>query len=127
MGFSTFGANGVSNAMCNNTSFAVAQMYVKLHIGVPGVDGTTNAAGETTRKAVSTGASASGVCTSDADMTWTNVASTETIAYVSCWDASTAGNCLATGALTSSRAVTAGDTLQILTGAFTFTSTPVGA
>ena len=127
MGFSTYGANGTSNAFCNNTSFAVAQMYVKLHIDVPGVDGTTNAAAETTRKSASYGASSSGVCTSDADITWTNVAGTETIRYISCWDASTAGNCLATGALTSSRAVTAGDTLQILTGALTFTSTPVSA
>jgi hypothetical protein len=29
------------------------------------------------------------------------------------WDASTAGNCLWTGALSSSAAVTAGDTFQI--------------
>ncbi len=128
MGFSNYGANATSNAFCNNTSLAIGQMYIKLHItgaGAAGVDGTLNAAAETTRKAASFGVSSSGVCTSDADITWTNVAGTESIAYISCWDASTSGNCLATGSLTSARSVTAGDTLQILTGALTFTSTPV--
>ena len=45
----------------------------------------------------------------------TSNAATETITHWSLWDASTAGNALWTGALSTSAAVTAGDTFQITT------------
>jgi len=96
-----------------NTSFAVAATYVKLHTGDAGEAGTTNAATETTRKAISFSAASSGSMASSATVEWTNVAATETYSHWSLWDASTAGNCLWTGALSSSAAVTAGDTFQI--------------
>jgi hypothetical protein len=48
-----------------------------------------------------------------ATIEWTNVSTTETYSHFSLWDNSTAGNCLWTGALSSSAAVTAGDTFQI--------------
>ncbi len=129
MGFSTYGANATSNAFCNNTSLAVAQMYIKLHTATPTLEGTSAAATETTRKAASYGASSAGVCTSDADITWSAVAGNETISHISCWDAvgPAGGNCVATGVLSSPRTVAIGDTLQILTGALTWTSTPVAA
>ena len=63
MSYSNYLENAINDAVCNNTSLAVATVYVKLHIGDPGEAGTSNAAGETTRKAASFGASASGVCT----------------------------------------------------------------
>ena len=96
-----------------NTSFAVAATYVKLHTGDAGEDGTSNAASETTRKAISFSAASSGSMASSATVEWTNVAATETYSHWSLWDASTAGNCLWTGALSTSAAVTAGDTFQI--------------
>ena len=96
-----------------NTSFAVAATYVKLHTGDAGEAGTTNAASETTRKAISFSAASSGSMASSATVEWTNVATTETYSHWSLWDASTAGNCLWTGALSTSAAVTAGDTFQI--------------
>jgi hypothetical protein len=96
-----------------NTSFAVAATYVKLHTGDAGEAGTTNAASEATRKAISFSAASSGSMTSSATVEWTNVAASETYSHWSLWDASTAGNCLWTGALSSSAAVTAGDTFQI--------------
>lgn len=96
-----------------NTSFAVAATYVKLHTGDAGETGTANAATETTRKAISFSAASSGSMASSATVEWTNVAATETYSHWSLWDASTAGNCLWTGALSSSAAVTAGDTFQI--------------
>lgn len=95
------------------TSFSVAGAYVKLHTGDPGEAGTSNAAGETTRKSISFSAASSGSMSSSATVEWTNVASTETYTHWSLWDNSTAGNCLWTGALSSSAAVTAGDTFQI--------------
>jgi hypothetical protein len=96
-----------------NTSFAVAATYVKLHTGDAGEAGTTNAASEATRKAISFSAASSGSMTSSATVEWTNVAASETYSHWSLWDASTAGNCLWSGALSSSAAVTAGDTFQI--------------
>jgi hypothetical protein len=96
-----------------NTSFAVTTCYVKLHIGDPGEDGTSQPATETTRKSVSWSSAASGAKSTSATLSWTNVAATETYTHWSMWDASTGGNCIWTGALSASASVTAGDTFQI--------------
>jgi hypothetical protein len=92
---------------------APSTVYIKLHTGDAGEAGTTNAATETTRKAASWSAASSGSISTSATLEWTNVAATETYSHWSAWDNSTAGNCLWTGALSSSAAVTAGDTFQI--------------
>lgn len=109
----------ILNAVFNNTSFAVAQPYVKLHLGDPGEDGTGSPAAETTRKALSCAAAASGQCVSDADLTWTSVSTTEIYHSVSIWDHLTAGNCLWSGPLTATKSVTAGDTFTIPSGQLT--------
>lgn len=92
---------------------APTTVYLKLHTGDPGEEGTSNAATETTRKSVSWSAAASGSIGSSATVEWTNVSTTETYSHWSLWDNVSAGNCLWTGALSSSAAVTAGDTFQI--------------
>jgi hypothetical protein len=88
-------------------------VYIKLHLGDPGEDATSNAAVEDTRKVSAWDAAASGAITTSATIEWTNVSTTETYTHWSAWDASTAGNALWTGALSASAAVTAGDTFQI--------------
>jgi hypothetical protein len=88
-------------------------VYVKLHTADPGEDGTTAAATNTSRQAASWASASSGSIATSATITWTNVSTTETYSHWSLWDASTAGNCLWTGALSTSAAVTAGDTFQI--------------
>ena len=90
-----------------------SNVYVKLHTGDAGEAGTTNAATETTRKVAAWATAASGSIATSATLEWTNVAATETYSHGSMWDTSTGGNCLWTGALSSSAAVTAGDTFQI--------------
>jgi hypothetical protein len=90
-----------------------SNVYVKLHTGDAGEDGTSNAASETTRKVAAWATASSGAIATSATLEWTNVASTETYSHWSMWDALTSGNCLWTGALSSSAAVTAGDTFQI--------------
>ena len=92
---------------------APSGVYLKLHTGDPGEAGTSNAATEATRQAVTFSAASSGSIVSNATVTWTNVSTTETYSHWSLWDASTSGNCLWSGALSSSAAVTAGDTFQI--------------
>ena len=96
-----------------------ANVYVKLHTGAPGEDGTGNAATETTRVVITFGAAASGTATSNVDVDWTSVSTTETYSHFSLWDNLTAGNCLAVGALSASKAVTAGDDFQIASGNLT--------
>jgi hypothetical protein len=103
----------------SGTNFtAPAAVYVKLHTGDPGEDGTANAAAETTRQAATFAAPANpgGTMDSSADVTWTSVSTTETYRYISLWDNSTAGNCLMSGALTADRSVTAGDTFTLASG-----------
>jgi len=87
--------------------------YVKLHTADAGEDGTTAAATNTSRQSAAWATAASGAIATSATISWTNVSTTETYSHWSLWDASTAGNCLWTGALSSSAAVTAGDTFQI--------------
>ena len=109
-------SNYAENALLDtlrNQSFAVTTAYVKLHLGDPGEDGTSNAAAETTRKSCAWNAASSGSMSTSATLEWTNVAATETYTHWSLWDNSTGGNCLWSGSLSASAAVTAGDTFQI--------------
>ena len=92
-----------------------ATVYVKLHLGDPGEAATSNAAVEDTRKSAAWATAASGAIATSATVEWTNVAATETYSHWSMWDDSTAGNALWSGALSTSAAVTAGDTFQITT------------
>lgn len=114
MSISNYAENKLLDTI-RNQSFAVTTAYVKLHIGDPGEDGTNNAAAETTRKSVSWSAASGGTMASSATIEWTNVSTTETYSHFSLWDSvgPTGGNCLWYGALSSSAAVTAGDTFQI--------------
>ena len=90
-------------------------VYVKLHTADAGEAGTSSAATETTRKVAAWATASSGSIATSATLEWTNVAATETYSHWSLWDDVSAGNCLWAGALSSSAAVTAGDTFQITT------------
>lgn len=92
---------------------APTTVWLKLHTGDPGEDATLNNATNATRQQVTFSAAANGSIASSATVTWTSVSTTETYSHWSLWDASTAGNPLWKGALSSSAAVTAGDTFQI--------------
>ena len=114
MSISNYAENKILDHVTGEASWTMpTTVYVKLHTGDPGEAATSNAATETTRKAASWSAASSGSIATDATLEWTNVAATETITHWSLWDNSTAGNALWTGALSSSAAVTAGDTFQI--------------
>ena len=88
-------------------------VYIKLHTADAGEAGTSSAASETTRKVAAWATASSGSIATSGTLEWTNVAATETYTHWSMWDDVSAGNCLWTGALSSSAAVTAGDTFQI--------------
>lgn len=113
--------DAVFNHTTTGGGLPTADVWVKLHTGDPGEDQTSNAATETTRKQVSMAAASSGSCSSDADISWTNVAASETYSHISIWDNSTGGNALWYGALSASKAVNAGDTFTIASGNLTAT------
>lgn len=101
------GGNGV-------TFTAPAVVAAKLHIGDPGASGTANAAAVTTRSAVNLAAASAGAIALSNTPTFSMTA-TETISDISLWDSTTAGNFLDSIALTVSRAVVNGDTLNLNT------------
>lgn len=121
-------ANSILDALCRSVAWSEpAAFYVKLHTGDPGSAGTANAAGETTRQAVTFSAAASGAITNSADIDWTNVSTTETISHISFWDASSAGTFLGSDALAASKALTAGDNFTIAAGDLDLSLTPIAA
>lgn len=123
--FSDAVANSWLDALCRGTAYDNdGGVWVKLHLGDPGSAGTSNAAVETTRKQVTFGAgAASRAISNTAAVEWTNVSTSETYTHVSLWDASTNGNFLGRDDLSSSAAVTAGDTFRIPIGDLDLTVT----
>ena len=128
VGIASGQANAILDALCRSVSYSdPAAFYVKLHTGDPGSAGTSNAATETTRQAATFGAASGGSATTTADLTWTNVAGSETYSHISFWSASSSGTFLGSDQLDTSRAVTAGDTFTIASGQLTVTLSPLAA
>ena len=109
--------NSFLNALCRNTSYANAAVWVQLHIGDPGSAGTANVAGETDRTQSTFGSVASGATIANTvAIAWTSVSTSETYSYASLWTASTAGTFLGSAALTQSKTVNSGDNFSIPVG-----------
>ena len=121
-GISSYLADQWLDALGNNDTFAVTAVYVKLHVGDPGAAGTSNAATETTRKEASFSAASSGTLTSDAALTWTNIAGSQDATHFTAWDNISTGNFLVSGTITAN-AYTAGDTFTIASGSLTVSLT----
>ena len=119
---SSSGATSTLDAIGNATAFSVATPYIQLHTASPGSAGTTAIATNSTRKLVSFGAAAAGAIASDADITWTSVAATETYTHWTLWTASSAGTFLGSGTVTGG-SVTSGSTFTITSGSLTISFT----
>lgn len=128
VGLATTVVNAILDALCRNTPWSQpAAFYVKLHTGDPGSAGTANAFGDTTRKAATFSAAASGAITNSGALAWTSVSASGTVTHVSFWDASSAGNFLGSDALAASSALTAGDDYTIPAGDIDISITPLAA
>lgn len=116
--------NKALDAWAGTASYtASAAFCLKLHTGDPGSSGTSNAAGETTRKALTFGsAAASGSIANTVAASWTNVSTTETYAWFSFWSATSGGTFLGRDDLATARSVTAGDGLDVAIGGVTLTA-----
>lgn len=94
--------------------------YVGLHTGSPGDD--DSGANEITgngysRQAIAVGAASGGTTSNDANITFTaSGGDWGTISHISVYDADTNGNLLWHGAMSASKTIADGDTLQFNTG-----------
>lgn len=119
VGLSTTHAHAILN-IYRGTTYTATDVYVRLHTGDPGASGTANASAETTRKQLTFAAPSAGSMAAT-QVSWTSwAAGTETVTHVSLWTASTAGTFLQSGALSASKTVENGDTLNVtVTAAYT--------
>lgn len=113
-------ANEILDALGNAsepTILPVSEFWIQLHTDDPGANGTSNVAGNATRKQVSFGAASGGVVSNDAAIEWSTgeVDTSEDYTHWSAWTASTSGTFLCSGTVTAN-AVTSGDEFTIPVG-----------
>lgn len=122
-------ANKMLDVLGNTTFTGLAVTAAKLHTsaGDPGSAGTANASANTTRVALAWAAASAGSKSITATLpSWASwAAGAETISYISVWDSTTAGVFLYSFALTTPKAVTNGDTLNLANHAISLT--PIAA
>lgn len=123
MSLSDYAENALLNTF-RNVAAQYSQVWCQLHYGSPGEDGSSSASTGHTggdRRQCTFGAPGSGSMTTTSALTWSSMANNETISHVSLWSASVGGNCLWTGQLDQSKAVTTGDSFTIPSGSLTLT------
>lgn len=106
----------------NETPTKYEGVWVKLHTGDPGAAGTSNAAGETTRKK----ATLTGTTTlkNSGALEWAGVSTAESYTWVSIWSAEAAGTFLGRGEIEGgAKAVSVGDTAKIAAEGFSIAKT----
>lgn len=69
-----------------------ATLYVQLHIGDPGADGTANVATDNRRVSFTRTAAAGGAAENAALLEWLLAPATEDLTHITIWDASSGGN-----------------------------------
>ena len=104
-----------------------ANIYVKLHTGDPGANGTANASSVVTRPEVTFAAPANGSMAANNTPSWANWAGTngEVVTHISIWDSATAGSLQFSVPLSASKTINTGDTLNL--SSLTFALTPIAA
>lgn len=116
MSISNYLENKILDKVLRNTDFTVATPYVSLHTADPGETGTSEVAGGSyARQSAAFDAAASGATSNSGVLNFTGMPAC-TVTHVAIWDASSAGNCLWTGAATASKTYGAGDTAQVAIG-----------
>jgi len=111
------------------TFTAVTTLFVQLHTGDPGASGTANVSSVTTRPSLNFGAASGGSQSASGSpvASWASWAGTngEVVTHISVWSASSAGTFYYSAALTASKTVNTGDTLNLT--ALTVSLTPIAA
>lgn len=110
-GFSTAAANAALDDLVSTYP------YIQLHTGAPGPAGTSNVAGNATRKQVTWGAASNGTVSNSAAVEWSTgeVDTSEDYTHFTLWSAASSGNFGASGTITANP-VTSGDEFTIGSG-----------
>lgn len=113
-GFSTTFTNSLLNLLNGTSAANYSTVYVSIHTAAPGTAGTTSVSvGSTTRASATFGTAASGSIALSSTPQWTNGGTNETITDISVWSAASSGTFLFSAALSTSKAWSSGDTLQL--------------
>lgn len=115
VGLSTAGlANRILDHLRGGSAWSQpAGLYVALHTGDPGSDGTANAAATSSRSQATFGAAVSGAIALTGTLPSWSMTAGESVSHISVWDASSAGSFLWSAALSVTKTVDAGDTLTL--------------
>lgn len=115
-------ATGISSSAADAAIDAVVALgtWIQLHTGDPGAAGTSNVATEDTRMEASFAAASGGSASTDADLTWSAVAATETVTHFSMWTAATSGTFLWSGTVTNGE-LASGQDFTVESGDLTLT------
>jgi len=109
-GLSTTQANAYLNSLLRGIAYVPpAGVFVQVHVGAPGPNGTANVAAETVRKAVTMAAPAGGVIANSTQVQWTLVPAVEDWTDFTLWDQAAGGSFLISG-LVVANPVAIGDT-----------------
>lgn len=126
--------NTMRGGGAGTTFTAPATLFVQLHTGDPLASGTSAVSSNTTRVAITFGASSAvsttrAIVSSGTAPSWASWSATspETITHISIWSASSAGTFYCSIALTAQKTMTTGDTLNLTTGSTSISLTPIAA
>ena len=106
------------------TTFTAGTMKVAIHTADPGASGTTAASSNTTKQSLTFSAASAGSMSLTSSPTAWSMTATETITHISLWD-SAGTTFLWSVALTTSKSVVSGDSLQLTS--LTLALTPIAA
>jgi|TARA_Y100000034_G_scaffold31591_1_gene38598 hypothetical protein len=107
----------LDHVMRNTAYSSPSDVYLALFTSNPtdAGTGTQVSGGSYARQAIICGASSSGTISNSAEISFTSMPAV-TVTHIGVYDASTSGNLLFHGALSSSKSVDAGDTFKIAVG-----------
>lgn len=128
MGLKASVRNALVDALVNQTNYtAPTAIYISLHTGDPGDTGASEANYTSYARVVATTkfpAASSGSSANDVVITFpTSTGGSNTVTHVGIWDASSAGNWIGGGSLTSSKTIASGDTASFATSNLTVSIT----
>jgi hypothetical protein len=110
-----------ANAILNGTAMP-ATLWVQLHTGNPGTNGTANVAADDRRRSFTRTTATGGTCSNAALIEWLSAPATEDLTHISIHDASTAGNAWWVGEINDAPvSAVAGQATEIALGDLTLT------
>lgn len=123
MSISDYLEKKILDKVFRNTDFTVTNPYCSLHTADPGETGASEVTGGSYARQLMEmdAAHATNGTTQNTNTEDFTLMPAVTVTHVAFWDASSAGNCLWSGALSASKVVNSGDTFRIVAGALVVT------